>query len=65
MASIGSTLKRSVPAFLAATLGCWPAPVMYQKQADGIIVTPQTGPVRRVRLQVISERIVRVTAAPV
>lgn len=37
----------------------------FQKQSDGVIVTPRTGPARRVRLQLISERIVRVTAAPV
>jgi alpha-D-xyloside xylohydrolase len=58
-------LKWSLPSCLAATIGCWPAPVTYQQQADGIVVTPQSGPARRVRLQVISDRIVRVTAVPV
>ena len=37
----------------------------YQKQSDGVIVAPRTGPARRVRLQLLSERIVRVTAVPV
>jgi alpha-D-xyloside xylohydrolase len=37
----------------------------YQRQSDGLIVTPRSGPARRVRLQLISERIVRVTAVPV
>jgi alpha-D-xyloside xylohydrolase len=34
------------------------------RSADGIVVTPETGPAKRVRLQVISDRIVRVTAVP-
>ncbi|HVF18218.1 MAG TPA: hypothetical protein VNA21_14955, partial [Steroidobacteraceae bacterium] len=34
------------------------------KSADGIVVTPESGVAKRVRLQVISDRIIRVTAAP-
>jgi alpha-D-xyloside xylohydrolase len=32
--------------------------------ADGVIVTPAEGPAARVRLQVMNERIIRVTAIP-
>jgi alpha-D-xyloside xylohydrolase len=37
----------------------------FEKTADGVIVTPTEGPAKRVRLQVMSDRIVRVTAVPV
>lgn len=37
----------------------------FERTADGIIVTPTEGPAKRVRLQVMSDRIVRVTAVPV
>ena len=36
----------------------------YRTTADGIVVTPATGPEKTVRLQVYGERIVRVTASP-
>lgn len=36
----------------------------YQKTPDGLIVTPAQGTAKRVRLQVMSDRIVRVTAVP-
>lgn len=36
----------------------------FEKTADGIVVTPADGPAKRVRLQVMSDRIVRVTAVP-
>ena len=39
-------------------------PDNFEKTADGIIVTPAQGPAKRVRLQVVSDRIVRVTAVP-
>ncbi|MEO8180373.1 MAG: TIM-barrel domain-containing protein [Deltaproteobacteria bacterium] len=68
--------KWQVLSCLAAALwGCAPAArhqaedrartPTYQKQSDGIIVTPRTGSARAVRLQLFSERIVRVTAVPV
>jgi len=34
----------------------------YQQTADGVVLQPATGPAKRVRLQVMSDRIVRVTA---
>ncbi len=34
------------------------------KDADGIVVTPRSGPAKRVRLQALSDRIIRVTAVP-
>jgi alpha-D-xyloside xylohydrolase len=36
----------------------------YRRTADGVILEPAAGPAKRVRLQVMSERIVRVTAVP-
>jgi alpha-D-xyloside xylohydrolase len=36
----------------------------YERIHNGIVVSPASGPAKRVRLQVISDRIVRVTAAP-
>jgi alpha-D-xyloside xylohydrolase len=36
----------------------------YQKSPDGIVVEPGGGAARRVRLQVMSDRIIRVTAVP-
>jgi len=43
--------------------GCG-APLAVQQHADGIVVTPRSGPARRVRLQLFSDRLVRVTALP-
>ena len=37
----------------------------YQRASDGIVVEPTQGPAARVRLQVMSDRIIRVTAMPV
>lgn len=49
-----------------ALQGCTrPAKDSFEKTADGIVVTPTEGPAKRVRLQVMSDRIVRVTAVPV
>jgi alpha-D-xyloside xylohydrolase len=36
----------------------------FEKTADGVIVTPASGPARKVRLQVMGERIIHVTATP-
>jgi alpha-D-xyloside xylohydrolase len=36
----------------------------FERTAAGIIVTPESGPAKRVRLQVVTDRIVRVTAVP-
>ena len=36
----------------------------YERIDSGIVVSPASGPAKRVRLQVMSDRIVRVTAAP-
>lgn len=36
----------------------------FQRTADGIVVTPAAGPAKRVRLQVMSDRIIHVTAIP-
>lgn len=36
----------------------------FQQTADGLIVTPEKGAARKVRLQVVSDKIIRVTAVP-
>lgn len=36
----------------------------FEKTADGVIVTPASGPAKKVRLQVMSDRAIRVTASP-
>jgi alpha-D-xyloside xylohydrolase len=48
---------------VAALAGCATTPAVEQT-ADGVIVTPAEGPAARVRLQVMNERIIRVTAIP-
>jgi alpha-D-xyloside xylohydrolase len=37
---------------------------LYEKTSDGVIVTPQHGDARRVRLKVVSPKVIRVTAFP-
>lgn len=39
-------------------------PVRIQKTADGLIVTLKSGPAKKVRLQVMSDKVIRVTAVP-
>jgi alpha-D-xyloside xylohydrolase len=52
-------------ALLVAGDGCGPARTPdVQRTADGIIVTPGSGPAARIRLEVINERIIHVTAIP-
>ena len=36
----------------------------FEKTADGVIVTPASGPAKKVRLQVMGERVIHVTATP-
>ena len=36
----------------------------FERTADGVIVTPASGPAKKVRLQVMSDRAIRVTASP-
>lgn len=36
----------------------------FEKTADGVVVTPASGPAKKVRLQVMGERILHVTATP-
>jgi len=60
--------RRFGPALVAALAmgalaGC-AGPAAVERTADGVIVTPAEGPAARVRLQVINERIIRVTATP-
>src|SRR6187551_2412605 len=51
---------------LALTMGACAQkkPDNFEKTADGLLVAPTQSSAKRVRLQVISDRIVRVTAAP-
>ena len=53
----------------AALLACTVANVVqatsrYEQTSDGVIVMPETGNTKRLRLQVMSERIIHVTALP-
>ncbi|MBO9543756.1 TIM-barrel domain-containing protein [Caulobacter sp.] len=36
----------------------------FEKTADGVVVTPASGPAKKVRLQVMNDRTIRVTASP-
>jgi alpha-D-xyloside xylohydrolase len=36
----------------------------FEKTADGVVVTPASGPAKKVRLQVMSDRVIHVTATP-
>ena len=45
-------------------LGTARAAQHYQRTPDGIVIVPEAGPAKRVRLQVMSDRIIRVTAVP-
>jgi len=47
-----------------ATLAAAAPEGRFEKTADGLVVTPAAGPARRVRLQVMSDRIIHVTAVP-
>lgn len=49
---------------LAVSAPAWAAPAPYEAVPDGVVVTPTGGQAHRVRLQVISDRIIRVTASP-
>ena len=55
----------AVAALIVALGGCARQPQPeFKKTADGVLITPTQGPAKRVRLQVMSDRIVRVTAMP-
>ncbi len=62
--TVSSTLNWSLPLCLAMVGSGCGVSAAYQRHADGIVVSPRSGPARRVRLQLISARIVRVTAVP-
>ena len=47
---------------LSGAAGCRAPSV--QTTADGVVVTPHDGPAARVRLEIVNERIIRVTATP-
>ena len=49
---------------LAVSAPAWAAPAAYEAVPGGVVVTPAGGEAHRVRLQVISDRIIRVTASP-
>ncbi|HEU4485147.1 MAG TPA: TIM-barrel domain-containing protein [Povalibacter sp.] len=50
---------------LLGAAACSSKPQNFEKTVDGVVVSPTQGAAKRVRLQVISDRIVRVTAVPV
>ena len=49
---------------LAVSAPAWAAPAPYEAVPGGVVVTPTGGQAHRVRLQVVSDRIIRVTASP-
>jgi alpha-D-xyloside xylohydrolase len=57
--------KRAAAAALvvAGLTGCLTTPAV-ERTEDGLVVRPREGPAARVRLQVMNERIIRVTAIP-
>jgi alpha-D-xyloside xylohydrolase len=61
-------LKRLGPIVLIATVFASTAAAAadgrWEKTADGVVVTPASGHAKRVRLQVMSDRIIHVTATP-
>jgi alpha-D-xyloside xylohydrolase len=52
----------SLASLLTLVLIACSAPAAYEQTADGIVVTPQGGSAKKVRLQVVSDRVIRVTA---
>jgi alpha-D-xyloside xylohydrolase len=66
LSSICRRLRRllSPPTLLVGALAHCATPEAVEQTADGVIVTPVEGPAARVRLQVINDRIIRVTAIP-
>ncbi len=61
----GKTLLAALAVLTLAVGGCARKQENFTKTADGVVVTPAQGPAKRVQLQVMSDRIVRVTAIPV
>ncbi len=63
------TMKAVAAMLLAALIlaigGCAKKAENFEKTADGVVLTLAEGPAKRVRLQVMSDGIVRVTAVPV
>lgn len=56
-------LPTAAALLLGGLAGCATPPAVEQT-TDGVIITPAQGPAARVRLQVVNERIIRVTATP-
>jgi alpha-D-xyloside xylohydrolase len=56
-------LPAAAALLVAGMAACTTAPAV-ERTADGVIITPAEGPAARVRLQVMNERIIRVTAIP-
>ena len=57
-------LTASIASALLLLSACGDKQEHIAKSSDGIVVTPEAGAAKRVRLQVISDRIIRVTAVP-
>jgi alpha-D-xyloside xylohydrolase len=49
---------------LGLLCACGPAKVPYDKLPDGVLVRPEGGPAKAVRLKVVAEHVIRVTAFP-
>ena len=62
--SMKTLLTALLAAMTVAVAGCAKKLDNFEKTGDGVIVSPVSGPAKRVRLQVMSDRVVRVTAVP-
>ncbi|MDG2529114.1 TIM-barrel domain-containing protein [Caulobacter endophyticus] len=60
----GRGLAAGLALALLATTSAFALDGGFEKTADGVVVTPASGPAKKVRLQVMGERIIHVTASP-
>ena len=61
---IRSALFGGLTLALLASTSAFALDGAFEKTADGVIVTPASGPAKKVRLQVMGERVIHVTATP-
>jgi alpha-D-xyloside xylohydrolase len=64
LSTTGTLLRFALAAALAGTSGAALAAGSFRKTDTGIVVTPDSGPEKAVRLQVYGDAIIRVTATP-
>jgi alpha-D-xyloside xylohydrolase len=64
MLKLPKTLAAGFALALLASTSAFALDGAFEKTADGVIVIPASGPAKKVRLQVMSDRIIHVTATP-